>query len=182
MDLSVWHEWLLKGWETWPWILVSMIGTYGWLLFLIRFRGLRSLSKMTAGDFVTTVALGSILANVLTSPSPSLAVAVVVLTSVFLVHGIVAKLRARHGWFENVVTNEPMILMRGGEVIHENLRQSSLSLGDLRGKLREANVVSRGQVKMVVLEATGDVSVLHSNDTELDSWIVEDVPDVAPAS
>lgn len=178
MDFSAWYEWLLKGWEAWPWILVSVIGAYGWLIFLIRFRGLRSLSKMTAGDFVTTVALGSILANVLTSPSPSLSVAVVILTSVFLVHGVVAKLRARYRWFENVVSNEPVILMQGREVIYENLRQSSLSLDDLRGKLREANVLSRDQVKMVVLEATGDVSVLHSHNTELDSWIVEDVSGV----
>lgn len=177
MDFSVWQDWLVRGWDAWPWVLISFFGAYVWLLVLIRIRGLRSLSKMTAGDFVTTVALGSILANVVSTPDPSLALVTFILASVFLVHGLVAKLRARFDWIEDAIGNDPIVLMRGPEVIHENLSQASLSMTDLRCKLREANVVSREQIKMVILEQTGDVSVLHSDDTELDSWIFEDVAD-----
>lgn len=151
------------------------MGAYGWLLFLIRVRGLRSLSKMSAGDFITTVALGSILANVLSAPGPSLALALIIMTAVFVVHGAVARFRSKSDWFEERVANQPILLMRGSEVLHENLEEASLSIDDLRSKLREANVISRDQVKTVVLEVTGDVSVLHTDDGELDDWLLEDV-------
>jgi len=46
------------------------------------------------------------------------------------------------------------------------------------GKLREANVLRLSQVRAVVFETTGDISVLHTTDnTELDKIIMEDVGD-----
>lgn len=38
-----------------------------------------------------------------------------------------------------------------------------MTVSDLHGKLREANVFNLDQVKCVIAETTGDVSVLHSD-------------------
>ena len=44
------------------------------------------------------------------------------------------------------------------------------------GKLREANVLQLSQVKAVIFETTGDISVLHSEDQiDIDAIIMEDV-------
>ncbi|MDO6471263.1 YetF domain-containing protein [Maribacter sp. 1_MG-2023] len=43
-------------------------------------------------------------------------------------------------------------------------------------KLREANVLQLSQVKAVIFETTGDISVLHSDKPiDIDAVIVEDV-------
>ena len=48
--------------------------------------------------------------------------------------------------------------------------------GDLRSKLREANVVKLSEVKAVIFETTGDMVVLHkSNEDDIDPWLLEDV-------
>lgn len=63
-----------------------------------------------------------------------------------------------------------MLIMNGDRIIYDDLAKTDVSEEDLIAKLREANVRNRSEVLAVVLESTGDVTVLHSTDgTELDS-------------
>ncbi len=72
--------------------------------------------------------------------------------------------------------NSPLLLMDGSTVIEDNLRKARVTRGDLRSKLREANITRLSQVKAVVFETTGDISVLHeSGDGTLDLWLMQDV-------
>lgn len=57
-----------------------------------------------------------------------------------------------------------------------SLRKARMTVEDLRGKLREANVLERAEVRAVVLETTGDVSVLHGGSgRDVDGWLLEGV-------
>jgi len=67
------------------------------------------------------------------------------------------------GWFNQAINNQPILLMDGPTILHENLKKAQLTVADLHSKLREANVLNYRQVKAVVFETTGDVSVLHTN-------------------
>ena len=59
-----------------------------------------------------------------------------------------------------LIDNEPVLLMDGATILHENLERVRVTQKDLYGKLREANVVNLEQVRAVVFESTGDISVL----------------------
>ncbi len=67
--------------------------------------------------------------------------------------------------------------MNGDKVMEENMQQAKVTHDDLHAKLREANVTQLSQVKAVVMEATGDISVLHHQDSEheLDSELLKEV-------
>lgn len=72
--------------------------------------------------------------------------------------------------------NSPLLLMDGPTVIEDNLRKARVTRGDLRSKLREANVTRLSQVRAVVFETTGDISVLHEKgDEKMDLWLMKDV-------
>ncbi|MFP5218994.1 MAG: YetF domain-containing protein, partial [Actinomycetes bacterium] len=58
------------------------------------------------------------------------------------------------------VDNPPILLMAGPEVLEGNLRHARLSRNELYSQLRLAGVQNRDQVRAVVMETTGDVSVL----------------------
>jgi uncharacterized membrane protein YcaP (DUF421 family) len=62
---------------------------------------------------------------------------------------------------EKVVDNEPLVLMAGDRILRDNLNKSRVTENDLWAKLREANVLDPQEVRAVVLETTGDISVLH---------------------
>lgn len=135
-----------------------------WVTILIRVNGLRTLSKMTNFDFVMTVAMGSVAAGVIqASDWKVFAQAMVGMGGLVLVQFIAAKLRSSSDRVEEAIQNEPILLMRDGEIIHEALKQARMTESDLIAKLREANALKMDQVCAVVLESTGDVSVLHGD-------------------
>jgi uncharacterized membrane protein YcaP (DUF421 family) len=51
-------------------------------------------------------------------------------------------------------------LVRDGRIIRRNLRREWMTVEELMGKLREQNVADLGEVKLAVLEADGELSVL----------------------
>ncbi len=153
-----------------PWgdlvvVLVSALAVYLVVIAYIRLAGLRSMSKMSSFDFVMTVAVGAIVGSVAVA-GQNLSHGLVALGVLFAAQVLVAVLRRRAG-LGKVVDNDPLLLMAGAEIIEENMRRGHLTTSELHAKLREANVLNPSQIKAVVLETTGDVSVLHG-DAELD--------------
>ena len=143
--------------------VVSAVAIYVVLIGLVRLVGLRSFSKMTSVDFAMTVAMGSVLASTVLAASPSLPQAAVAMASLFGIQYLVALFRKRTQWAEHVFDNEPVVLMAGDRMLRDNLKQTRVTENDVWAKLREANVLHPGEVRAVVLETTGDISVLHGD-------------------
>lgn len=156
-------------------IAATAVGMYAVLAVFIRLNGLRSLTKMSSFDFVTTLAIGSTLAAVMLADRPSLLQGVATLAALFIIQGGVAWLRKRFDL--QAIDNAPVLLMDGSRILQDNLRTSRVTLEDLFAKLREANVLDLDEVHAVVLESTGDVSVLHGSSAEFDRGLLEGVPD-----
>jgi len=145
-----------------------------WVVVLVRINGLRSLSKMTNFDFVMTVALGSLVAGAAqASDWKAFAQAMVAMAGLFLVQFLAAQIRKSSDRAEDAMQNDPVFLMRNGEFCDAALKKTRVAKSDLIAKLREANVLDYGQVRAVVLETTGDVSVLHGD--HLDETLIENV-------
>jgi len=143
-------------------VVLTTVGVYVSLLLFTRAAGLRSFSKLSSFDFAITVAIGSVVATVILSEDPPLVQGIVALASLFAIQYTVSTLRNRSGWVQQAVDNTPLLLMAGDEVIPEHLHEAQMTRDDLRAKLREANVIRREQIRAVVMESTGDVSVLHA--------------------
>lgn len=141
-------------------ILTAIVMT--WVVVLVRVNGLRSFSKMTNFDFVMTVAVGSLLAGGSQSTSwTAFGQTLTAMAALFLVQYSAAKLRKASSTFESLMQNEPIVLMRDGKMLDEALVETRVARDDVIAKLREANVLDFSKVRAVVLETTGDISVLH---------------------
>lgn len=131
-------------------------------IVIIRIVGLRSLAKMSSFDFAVTVAIGSIIATVVVSSTP-VANGVFGVAGLLAVQAVIALLRQRTA-VEKVVDNTPMLLMRDGRFLEHAMGRVRVTKSDVIAKLREANVLQLDEVRAVVLETTGDISVLHGHD------------------
>ena len=157
-------------------ILLSSLVVYAGILLYTRVAGLRSFAKMSAADFAMTIATGSMFGATISSPSPTLFMGLFAIACLFAGQWGLAWLRVRSERFSRAIDNQPLLLMAGREILHENLRRSNMTESDLYGKLREANAMNFDQVKAVVFEITGDVSVIHSSeDTKLEPAIFQNV-------
>jgi uncharacterized membrane protein YcaP (DUF421 family) len=139
--------------------LAATVAIYLWVIGATRLAGLRSFSKMSAFDFAMTVAIGSIIASTALGTAP-LAMGMLAVAVLFIAQVVVSRLR-RATNVEGAVDNTPLLLMFGAEVLDEHLARARLTRDDLRAKLRAANVLDPSDVRAVVLETTGDVSVLQ---------------------
>ncbi len=157
-------------------IVLTAVGIYVLLIFYTRIAGKRSFSKMSSFDFAMTVAVGSLLATTILSKQVSLMDGAVGLAALYLLQ-IGAALLRRFDIFRRMIDNTPLLLMNGSTILHQNLRKARVAEGDLRSKLREANVYDLNQVMAVIFETTGDISVLHTEDEDarLDTWLLKDV-------
>lgn len=145
-------------WEQLTAVAVSAVLAYAAVIAMTRLAGVRSLAKMSSFDFAATVAVGSTLSATLLGTSP-LAAGVLGLALLFGLQYVVAVLR-RGDRLRGAVDNSPVLLMAGPEVLDDNLRHVRLDEAELYSQLRLRGVQSRAQVRAVVMETTGDVSVL----------------------
>lgn len=152
-------------------VVVSAVVVYAVVIVATRAVGLRSFSKLSAFDFAMTVAVGSVLAAV-TTGNVALLQGLLAIVMLFVLQYTIAFLRRRTG-FSALVDNRPLLLMHGPAILHEHLARARITEDDLRAKLREANVLSVDEIQAVVLETTGDVSVLVGD--HLDPDLLEGV-------
>lgn len=173
------YEWLGASWGDLVMVVVSTVAIYLAVIVYTRLAGLRSFSKMSSFDFAITVAFGSLMATIAVSPTATLSQGVLGLGVLYLLQVGVGALR-RRSRFQQLVDNEPRLLMAGTEIIDDNLREARVTEEDLRAKLREANVIDPRQIRAVVMESTGDIAVLHADPEgpELDLDLLQGVIDV----
>ncbi len=133
-----------------------------WVMLNVRVVGLRSFSKMTAFDFVVTVATGSLLAGAVTVESwPAFIQNIGAITMLLASQFAIAKMRIADQRIVDIATNDPVWLMKDGMFIEDNLKTTRVTRDDVYAKLREANALQLSEVRAVILETTGDISVLH---------------------
>lgn len=166
------ETWLTTSPEEVLLVLLSAFAIFATAVVSIRIFGLRSLSKMSSFDFVITVALGSVVASI-TVTSASLLNGMIGFAGLLGIQWATAILRDRTS-LGSYIDNEPLLLMDGTRILDDNLRSARVTHDDLVAKLREANVTRWDQVLAVVLETTGDISVLHGQE-ELEDGLLSGV-------
>ncbi|MGB5980748.1 MAG: YetF domain-containing protein [Nonlabens sp.] len=158
-------EWIYKAsdplWET----LLGSLMIFIAVIILTRIIGLRSFAKFTAYDFAFTVAIGSIISSTLTSKT-SIVYGSVAIGSLLVLTFVFSVLQRKFPALSSLISNKPLLLMKGNEILEDNLAHGRIEKTQLIAKLREANVLNFDQVFAVILEATGDISVLHKSSTD----------------
>lgn len=165
-------DWLWTSWEQAGLVVVSALIMVPAVIAIIRVMGLRSLSKMSSFDFAVTVAIGSVMASTVATSTP-VANGALAVAALFSVQAVIALLR-RFDRFERIVDNTPALLMRDGKFMDDAMARQRVTRSDVIAKLREANVLDLTEVQAVVLETTGDISVLHG-ETSLDDILLDGV-------
>lgn len=129
---------------------------------------------MSSFDFAITIAFGSIVASTLLTKNPPLFAGAFGLAALFGIQYLVSNSRRFSAAAERLVDNVPIVVMEGEKVLSDHLDETRLTEEDLKSKLRLAGVTSRQQVLAVILETTGDVSVIKKSD-DISPWLFEGI-------
>jgi uncharacterized membrane protein YcaP (DUF421 family) len=150
--------------------IVGQGSSLGWvalkaaLLFLtavagFRLSGRRTLAELSAFDFVAAVAVGAVIGRVPNSTTTSYVQGAVTLVTVLVLHNVVTRLRFLPR-IALLVDHPPRLLVRDGQIQDRWLRRCGLTRDDLFGLLRQQGVVDLAEVRYVIFEQRGRVSVV----------------------
>nr|WP_269816333.1 YetF domain-containing protein [Allopontixanthobacter sediminis] len=130
---------------------------------------------MTSFDFVVTLATGSLLAAAATTTDWSALVqALSAIGGLLVAQLVLARLRRRSRRFQLLIENDPIMLMYDGKILQEALRRTRVAESDILYKLRSADIKDFTDVRCMVLESTGDISIL-SGETRVSEEVMREV-------
>lgn len=144
-------------------ILLVGAAAYITLIAVLRVTGKRTLSQLNAFDFIVTVALGSTVATILLSSDVSWAEGVTALGLLAGLQFLVAWVSAHRPRVRGMFTAEPVLLLSDGRIKHEALRVNRLTDAELRQAVRMQGSGDLSQVRAVVLETNGKLSIITSS-------------------
>ena len=172
-----WETWLSIDWQQILGISISAVGFYLGLMLFTRLMGLRSFSKLSSHDFAMTVGIGSILASTVLSDEPSLLQGLCAVAVLFVIQGVVSVVRRKIKPLKALIDNQAIILMAHGEYFPDNLQEANLSTSDVQEVLRKNGIKSKTEVFAVIMETTGDMSVIKNNEVTPDRSLFDDIRD-----
>lgn len=159
------EDWLGTTWSTAGFIALGTVLIYVSMVVGIRIAGRRTVSQMSAFDFVITVALGSLLATTAVSSDVSYMEGLAALLTLLVLQTIVAFMRQRFRWFRRLADFRPKLLHESGETdLSRSPASAQLTEEELLGKLRQKGVFDITDTAVVILEADGNISVVRESE------------------
>ncbi|WP_179020508.1 DUF421 domain-containing protein [Winogradskyella forsetii] len=158
------------------WLILSVLGIFSIITVITRIFGLRTFAKMSSFDFASTIAVGSVLASIILNDDYSLMKGTIALTTIIAFQTFFSFLVRKNDTLKKLFTNKPQLIMHNGKILYHKLKRCNIGEDDLIAKLREANVHNFDDVRAVIFESTGDISVIHnSEDLDMAEVMLTDV-------
>ncbi len=158
-------------------ILAAIIILYATTLVFTRLVGHRSLSEMAPLDFVITIAIGGVIAIAILAPHEPIIEPILAITGLYALQATVSFARRRWEKVRRLIQNDPILLAYDGEIIQEHMEDADITTADMMKALRQNNISSLNDVIAVVLEVTGEISVVRRFDPK-DRRVEKEIFDV----
>ena len=159
--------------ETAASVVVTTVAMYLAFIVLVRFVGPRSLSSLSSFDFACMIAFGAVLGRTALLTDPTLLIGIVALLSFFAMQGLLGFLR-QSGRLDRWINRPPVMLIADGHLLPENMRRAHVEENEIRYVLRRHGVRRLQDVRCMVLERNGSLTVVP-DDPDLDPWLLADI-------
>jgi uncharacterized membrane protein YcaP (DUF421 family) len=151
-------------------ILISLapviLNTFLLYLFLILCLSLvspRQLSQVSIGELLVVALLGSSVETGLIAGNKSLLAGLVSMTTLLVTNKLLSWVLKRSAWLRRILLGKPIPLFFNGNPISANLKKAGLTEDDLMQGIRLRGYEHLDQVKLIMLEIDGTMSVIPIN-------------------
>ena len=141
-------------------ILFLSLGSLIVLFILTKLMGNREMSQLSIFDYIISITIGSIAAEMSTSLEnnfiePLVAMIVYALSTIIISYITVHSLKLRE-----ILTGKSLILYDNGKLYRENFKKAKLDLNEFLMQCRTNGYFSLSDLQTVVLESNGKISFL----------------------
>jgi len=130
------------------------------ILIVTRLMGKRELASLEPFDLILLVVLGDLVQQGVTQDDYSVTGAMIVISVMVLMTVATSYLTFRSRGIRRVIEGEPVVLVENGRPIEQNLQRERITVGELEEKARLEQVDSLDNVRLAVLETSGNISII----------------------
>lgn len=152
-------ELFFKDWESVGHVALCAIIAYFILFLFIRISGKRTLSKLTAFDFVVTITLGSTLSSMILA-KVVLIDGAVALAIIILLQYLLAWTAKESKVLEKVINSSPTLVFYQGKFLKDAMDKEVLTEEEVYAEIRKFRMLNVNDVEAVVMELNGELTVI----------------------
>ena len=165
------------GWPKWEQVFVPdgsllesfLRGTLVYFALVVLFRIILRRQRggsVGLGDLMLLILISECVSQALTSQFNSVPNGVAAVGALLFWNYVTDCLSYRWDWFHKLIQSDPLLVVRDGRPIPENMRQERMRDDELACELRKQGVDDVSKVKAAFIEAEGDTSVIPAEDGE----------------
>jgi len=133
---------------------------YMFLVIGLRLLGKRELGQMTIYDLVLIVVLANSVQNAMVGPDTTLFGGLIAATTLLIMNRLFTALLVSHPRLEREMVGEPVLVVRDGHFLWDQMNQAGLTPELVLAAMREHGIGRLEDVRMAVLEVDGTISVV----------------------
>ncbi|RNL53274.1 DUF421 domain-containing protein [Pedobacter jejuensis] len=134
------------------------------ILLTLRASGKRGIKQLSVFELVLIIGLGSAAGDPMFYEDVGILPAITVFIVIILMYMGITRLTDRYSWFERIIEGKPVYVIQSGKILLKGLESTGLSQEEVFAELRVLNVEHLGQVRSVLVETSGNLSVLFFED------------------
>lgn len=136
---------------------------YLFMMIGLRVFGKNQLSQLNAGDVILLLLISNAVQNAMVGPNTSLEGGIFAATVLFVANYSIKKFMFRNEKIKVFIESEPIVLIRDGVLMEAEMNKSEISQDEIEESIREHGVESIEDVKLLILEVDGNISVISTD-------------------
>jgi uncharacterized membrane protein YcaP (DUF421 family) len=143
----------------WLYVLRAVI-VYFFVLVLLRAAGKRTVGEFTPFDLVVIILLGEAMQTALMPENESVIAPGICAITLLVLNYLIGFVSSRSRKVDSVITGDPVMLVRNGQVIREAMRSENVPDADLEEAVRRAGLQELAKVRLAMLETDGEITIV----------------------
>ena len=140
--------------------IIRTIVLYAFVIFAIRIMGKRQISDMQPSELVATLIISNIASLPMQNTSQPFFSGVIPVVILVALEIITSAFMLKNSKFRRLVCGNPIVVIRDGVILQNQMRRLRLSNEDLFTQLRQQDVFNIEDIQYCIVETNGSISVL----------------------
>lgn len=150
-------------------MIISLIRTliiYIIIIFAVRIMGKRQISELQTTELVVTLLISDLAVIPMQDSGQPLSSGLIPIFVLVACEIIASVLMLKSGKFRSLVCGKPVIIIRDGKILQDQMRELRITLEDLFEQLRQKDIFSINEVRYAIVETNGMLSVFKKSEYE----------------
>ncbi len=145
-------------------IIILSISSITVLFILTKIIGSREMSQLSMFDYINSITIGSIAAEMATSLESNFVEPLVAMISYSVIILLLAFISSKSVKLREIINGKSLILLNNGKLYKENFKKSKLDLNEFLLECRTMGYFNISEISTAILEPNGKISIIPNVD------------------